>query len=397
MKFFEKGEFKLLWRLYFGNFITSAFHLIPAFGLVYLIGLGMSLTQAGILFSSLLAASIIFEIPTGAIADKYGRKFSVLLGGVLESLLVFSVFFTSNYYALLIIFISLGIAGTLSSGSGESWIYDLIIKTNKKILHSYYSKHQLFGALGLVISGFVGAFVVGKFGINWIWLVSGIASFAYFCIIFSIPEIYTTKKEHKDKFNEIWKHSLDSVRYSLKHKIIFWLLLAGFIMMLAVAFSDGFAYVPYLKSLGFPDYAFGYYFSGISLVAALAPLTIKFIRTKRKEIKFLIWATFLGSVLLLLLYLAVNYIQALIILFLSSFFFCAKYPIEQPFLNSFIPTKMRATILSFKSMIYSLAGVIALPIAGFLVDKIGALNTIGISALLGIPSIIAYLMIRRKN
>lgn len=65
-------------------------------------------------------------------------------------------------------------------------------------------------------------------------------------------------------------------------------------------------------------------------------------------------------------------------------------------MQKFIPTSMRATVLSVQSTVYSLAGVIALPIGGVLIDKFGALNVIIISALLGIPSIIAYLMIKEK-
>lgn len=396
MSFFEKGEWQLLWRLYFGNFITSAFSLVPAFMLVYLIGIGMSLTKVGFLLGALSVAQILFEIPTGAIADKYGRKFSVLLGGILESILFISLFFITSYYTIFVIFFLLGIVGTLSSGSGESWVYDLIMKNNKKILHSYYSKHQIFGATGLVISGFIGAFVVGNFGINWIWLISGLASLAYFMIIWPLEEVYTIKKEHKERFGEIWKHSLTSIKYSLKHKVLFWLLLAGFFMIFSVVFAESLGYVPYLKGLGLPDYAFGYFFSGMSLVLALAPLAIKFLNTKNKEISFIVWSTIVGSIILMFIYFAINYVMALIIILTSLFFFGVKYPIEQPYLNKFIPTKMRATILSFKSMIYSLAGVIALPIGGFLIDKFGALNVILIAAFLGIPCVIAYLMIKKK-
>jgi MFS family permease len=397
MSFFEKGELKLLWRLYFGTLITGAFSLVPAFMLVYLIGLGMSLTKVGFLLGVLSIAQILFEIPTGAIADKYGRKFSVLLGELMGSVLFISLFFITSYYALFIIFFLLGIVGTLSSGSGESWIYDLIMKKNKKILHSYYSKHQVFGAMGLVISGFIGAFVVANFGINYIWIISGLASFAYLIIIFPVEEVYTIKKEHKEKFGEIWKQSLNSIKYTLKHKVLLYLFLAGFFMIISVVFAESLGYVPYLKGLGLPDYAFGYFFSGMALVLALAPLAIKLFNTKGREIRFLVSTTIVGSVILLLTYFAKNYIQASLIIFFSLFFFGIKYPIERVYLNKFIPTKTRATVLSFQSMVYSLAGAIALPIGGFLIDKIGALYVILISALLGIPCVLAYLMIKRKN
>lgn len=397
MSFFEKGEFKLLWRLYIGDIITNSFFIFPAFYLLYFMNIGFSLVQISFLFSAMGIATIIFEIPTGAIADKYGRKFSVLLGAFLSSILIISIYFVNNYTPLLIIFFLLGIVETFHSGAGESWVYDLIQKTNKKILHSYYSKKQLFGAGGLVISGFIGAFIVAKFGLSLIWIVSGLASLMFFIILFPLQEIYTKKKEHKEKIGEIWKHSFDSIKYTLNHKVLFWIFLAGFFMIIAVVFAENLAYIAYLKELGLPEYAFGYFFSGTSLVLALAPLTAKFFKGKRKETPFLIWATAIGSIILLFVYFAKSYFVAIPIILLSLLFFGMKFPIERPFSQKFIPTKKRATILSFQSMVYSLASVIFLPIGGFLIEKIGSLNVIIVSALLGIPTIIAYLMIKPKN
>ncbi len=397
MSFFDRGELKLLWRLYFGNLITGAFFLFPAFMIVYFIGLGMSLTEVGFLLGGLSVAQILFEIPTGAIADKYGRKFSVLLGGLIESILFILLFFVTNYYALFILFFLLGAVGTLSSGAGESWIYDLILKKNKKILKNYYSKHQMFGALGLVISGFIGAFVVAKLGISWIWLISGFASLVYFAIIFPLEEVYTKKKEHKGGFKEILKQSKDSINYSIKNRTIFYIFLASFVVIIAVSFAEGVALVPYLLDLGFPEHFFGYFFSITSLTMALAPLAVKYIKTENKEAYLLTIMTLIGSAILALTFFVKSYVLAIGIIFISFLFFGMKYPVEKPFINKFIPANKRATILSFQSMICSLASIIALPLGGLLVDLFGARVVLLISSLLGVPTALLYLKIKKQK
>ncbi len=394
MKIFQKDEFNILWKIYLGYFIKSILFLVPAFALIYFINLGFSLTQIGFLFAAEQIAMILFEIPTGAIADKFGRKFSVLIGLLLETLILFTLFFFTSYYALLILFFVLGIVYTLSSGSEESWIYDLIKKKNKKIIYSYYSKEQIFKTTGLVLGGILGAIFVANFGLRGIWIISGISSLLYLLILSSLEEIYTLKKEYKTPIKDIWVKSTNSLRYSFKHPVLFWIFLSGFFMIISAVFSESLAYVPYLKSLGFPEYAFGYFFSGISLVLAFSPLCTKLFKGKKKEISFLIWATFIGSVIIFLTYFAREYLLAIIIILVATFFYGIKYPIERPFMQKFIPTKNRATILSIQSMIYSLAGAIALPFGGFLIDKLGPLNVILISALLGIPSILAYLLIK---
>jgi len=394
MKIFQKNELNILWKIYLGYFIKSALLLIPAFGLIYFIDLNFSLTQIGFLFAVELIAKIIFEIPTGAIADKYGRKFSVLSGLLLESLILLSIFFFTNFYVLLTLFFLLGTAHTLSSGSEESWIYDLIKKKNKQIIYSYYSKEQFFKTAGLILGGILGVLLVNNFGLRCIWIISSISSVLYFIILFSLDEIHNIKKEHQTPIKDIWIRSLNSIKYSFKHPVLFWIFLSGFFMIVSVVFSESLAYVPYLKSLGLPDYAFGYFFSGISLVLALSPLCTKLFMKKKKEKSFLIWSTFFASAILLLTYFVRDYLFAIIIILVATFFYGIKYPVERPFMQEFIPTKSRATILSVQSMIYSLAGAIALPFGGFLIDKFGPLNVIIISALLGIPSIIAYLFIK---
>jgi MFS family permease len=177
---------------------------------------------------------------------------------------------------------------------------------------------------------------------------------------------------------------------------LFYLLLAGFFMIISVTFAESLAYVPFLTELKFPVYAFGYFWSGIYLASALAPLVTKKIMGKSKPINFLIFSTSAGSLILLLIYFVHSYSLALLVILSALFFYTFSYPIERPYFHKFVPSKMRATIGSFRSVIYSLAGIIAFPIGGWLIDLIGARWVIVISALLGIPMIISYMMVEKK-
>ena len=72
-------------------------------------------------------------------------------------------------------------------------------------------------------------------------------------------------------------------------------------------------------------------------------------------------------------------------------------PVWMTYFHRFIPSKMRATIGSMEGMLRSLAGVIALPLTGLLVDTIGGRLTIFVSTLLSIPIIILYTRIKEKK
>lgn len=92
MKLFKQGELKLLWPFYMDAFISATLFFMPAFIIVYFRNLGFSLFQISLLTMMMSLSILLFEIPTGAIADIYGRKFSVLLGAIIQGIAMVFVF-----------------------------------------------------------------------------------------------------------------------------------------------------------------------------------------------------------------------------------------------------------------------------------------------------------------
>ena len=152
MKLFQKGELKLLWPFYLEHFLAYVVSIFHIFIFVYLIDVGFSFTQIGILMSAIPLTMLLFEIPTGAIADLYGRKVSVLIGYFLEGILMLSLMFSTNFYYLLSVFALMGVAMTLSSGSKEAWIVDLINHKKKKFVQGFFAKEQTLLGIAMIIN-----------------------------------------------------------------------------------------------------------------------------------------------------------------------------------------------------------------------------------------------------
>jgi len=397
MKIFKEKELRTLWPFYLDSILSPLLFFAPAFFIVFFAGLDLSFLQIGILMAMPAVTLLIFEIPTGAIADLYGRKFSVLIGYLLEGLAFLVLFFVRDYYLILGIFAFYGFAATLSSGSKEAWVIDLIKSKKKNFIHDFFVKTSFFDSSALIVSGILGAFLVKQYGVSIIFL------FAFFSFIVSIlillfaEEYYIRKKiKIKESFKGIFKQSKKSINYSRKHPVLAYFLLAGFFIVLAGAFSEQISWVPFLQSLEFPDYAFGYLFSGLLAITAIAPFFAKLFLKKGKEVAFFIKMSLIGTGLFLLVYFANIWAVAILILFVSEFFWEIQTPVSQTFFHKFIPNKMRATVGSFKSMIYSVAAIISLPIAGWLVDLIGGRYVIMISGIVALPGILFYLKIKQK-
>lgn len=399
MKLFDKGELKLLWPFYLEYFIASFLYFMPAFIIVYFASIGLSPLQMGILIAVWPLTSLLFEIPTGAIADLYGRKISVLIGYFLEGLVMISLFFWKTYPLMLVSFAVLGIAATFSSGSKDAWIVDLINKNNKKLVHNFFNKMQFFINFGLVFSGFLGAFLVKSYGVSIIWIITALS------YLFSIILLAIFAKEYYEKKNTRISQSLkklkektkESLKYSRKHHVLYYLIFAIMVSAFAMNLQTNISWTPMLKSLGMPDYVFGYMWSGMSLIIALSPLLALKLLKKGGEKKFIILGTILMIITLLCILFAFNLSTALIIMYLGLFFYFSKSPAQEVYFHRFIPSRLRATIGSIRNMFFSIGTILALPLAGFLVEKIGPRFTIFISAILMIPVIILYLKIKENK
>lgn len=396
VKIFEKGELKLLWPFYLDAVLPYLLFFAPAFLVPYFIKLGFSFYQIGTLMAVLPLAALLFEIPTGAFADVYGRKLSTLFGFAIEGICLLLVYFVQDYYSLLIIFFIWGVGVTFSSGASDAWKTDLIKKRNKHLLKGYFIKWQILGSCGLFISGFLGALFVSLFGIRSIWLF-GSVSFLITIIILSFGEEYFVKEKKTTHYNAIVKKTKDSIGYSYHHPVLSYFLMAIFIYAFALTFNSGITWTPLLQGYGFPDYAFGYLWSFMAAVGIFAPMIAQKLLKSYKEKRILIILSVLLVVSAMSALFVSGIISAFIVLFFCSLFMQAKSPILQIYFQKHLPTKMRATIGSVQGMILEISAILS-PIAiGFILGLVGAKVTIFIGGLLVIPTIILYLKIKEKK
>lgn len=387
---FEKNELKLLWPFYLEAFLGTLLFIMPPFMVVYFSNLGFSATKIGFLLAAMPLASLLFEIPTGAIADLYGRKFSAILGWTSESLLCISLFFVSGFYSIAIIFFLIGLASTFVSGSYEAWGVDLAGKLTGK----YFAKRQSLYNLAFIFSGVLGAVLVAKYGVKIIWPVTGIAFLISVIFLSFGKENYKPEKLRiKESLRNILKQAKESINYSYKHHVIYYLLIISAISAFFAIFNGFISWTPLLKEFGFNESWFGYIWSATGLLGVIVPLFSLKIKNKKKA---LIFSAFALTAYCIALFFSSN--MYLVIGLIIFFFLIQDFeaPIWRTYFHYFLPSNKRATIGSIDRMLSSLIGIIALPIIGLLIDSIGAKTTILASSLFMIVTLILYLRIKEK-
>lgn len=165
----EKTNIKVAYAL---SFLSELYFPIVAWLFFYLQYLDFK--QIAIITAIHVLTSNLFEIPTGAFADLFGRKTAIFLSFFICSFVMVAYPFNSLFWAFIILEIIGGITNALLSGSLEALVYDTLKESGEE---SRYGKvvanMQSLVWIGLFISAIVGGFVY-KYWFGFPWILQGI-------------------------------------------------------------------------------------------------------------------------------------------------------------------------------------------------------------------------------
>ncbi|HOE57699.1 MAG TPA: MFS transporter, partial [Bacillota bacterium] len=104
--------------------ILSNIDLTRGIWMIYLAGKGMSLTQLGLLETVFHITSFLMEVPTGAVADIFGRRISRIAGRAMSLLSTAILLAANDFMWFAISFVFTALSYNLESGAGDALIYD---------------------------------------------------------------------------------------------------------------------------------------------------------------------------------------------------------------------------------------------------------------------------------
>ncbi len=137
--------------------------ILPVY-VVYFRHFDITLFQVAFLAALFEATIIIFEVPTGYLADKYGRKLSTILGFFLYAVSGFVFFRFTSFVGFIIAEIIFGIAETFISGALEALAVDSMDITNRdNNLSKLFANRTVFKTSFLLIGMLLGGFLAGSY------------------------------------------------------------------------------------------------------------------------------------------------------------------------------------------------------------------------------------------
>ena len=161
-----------------------------AFFILFLVEKGLSYTEIGILYAIREIFTNIFEIPSGIIADTYGRK-KALIGSFISYIISFYVFYLSNdFWLFMLAFVLFGIGDAFRTGTHKAMIMDYLKLNNwenQKI--NYYGHTRSWSQKGSAISSLIAGLIVFYSGsYQYIFLYSIIPYLLNLLLIVSYPK-----------------------------------------------------------------------------------------------------------------------------------------------------------------------------------------------------------------
>jgi len=399
---FKRNELRLLWPFYLQSLFLSLSKLIMPFYVLYFLGIGLNFFQIAIIGSVRSIVSILFEAPTGAIADIFGRKTSVILGYLLSSLTLLLIFFAHNFYVIIIIFAFDALFETLVSGADRAWAVDLLESKQSKLVDTYFIRSRLFRNIGLIIAPILAGVVIGRMSMSYLWLFYAIGTFLSTMFLFfgkevnpgeNLSEIITVRESELKNFVDHIKQSFHLVS---KSKILPLMFLAIFIFYF-VEETTGLAWTPYLEKIGVALPMIGYLFSAIAIIGVIIP----FVTERLLKYKSKLYVLFFTMLVYAILLIFVGFINLYLLIILVFVLFNSAeeifLPLEDALTNFYLESKNRATILSFKSMVESFASIIGGPVAGYLLDILSLRQAIVFSGAILLTIPVLYSVIRSRG
>ncbi len=358
---------KNILKNYIFTFIASV-GITDAIWMLYLAHRGMSLVQIGILESIFHITGMTMEIPTGIIADRFGRKTSRVLGRLLNLVSTALMLCANGFWGFALAFVCTALGYNLESGAGDALVYDTLVELDEtprymKIKGIQEVCFQSAKLISLIVGGWIATFNY-DLGYTISLAINGVALLS----ALSFKEPLQKERAHAQitsKKSGLLTHIRESINIIATNKQIlnYVIFLESFSLFHTTLY---FYSQNYLKDRGFSEALIGIILAVCALATIIFSTKAHWFEKKFGRLKIIKFST----------------LATLITLFGLAFFpfktvfFIALACIDgvlfvsfSDYINQMIPSEHRATLLSFQAMVFSMMMIVLFPLFGLIASQ----------------------------
>lgn len=321
---------------------------------------GLTLVEIGLAESIFHMSSLIMEIPTGAIADIYGRRNSRLLGILIKiSYLIVLIFVNSFQFAAFAMFLA-ALSYNLDSGADTALVYDTLVEIDEV---DTFSKVQGYREVIIQISSLIGVFLGGILA-DYNYTLAILSAIFMFVIAFIVgcTLIEPVSKTKTEKIS-LSNHLVLSYKEIIKKPKLILIMIFGAIILTSLITAHYYISLYWINQ-GFSLSIISIWFmiqSGGSILGGI--LVSRLIKSNHSQ-----WIKLISMLVAVCLWLIIHPNLGLIALFLLGFMDSLLYVTLMHIVNDSINSEQRATLLSVNSMFFSFVMIVIFPLFGYIGD-----------------------------
>ncbi len=310
-------------------------------------------------------AIVILEIPSGYMADVWGRKNTIIIGAVLGFIGYFIYSVSSGFWYFMFAEIILGIGSSFISGTDTALLYDTLLSND---LENQYIKIEgrmtSVGNFAEAISGVASGFLAA-ISLRLPFICQAIAALIAIPAAIAISEPVFHKQFKKPTVSDVIASYYDAL---FKNKKLMRNMMLSSVVGASTLTMAWFVQ-PYFKTVSVPISLYGILWTILNASVGLAALAAYRIERKFGEAKTSVFIV----ICLMLGYISLAFSHSVWAISIILFFYLIRgiaTPVLKDYINKQIASETRATVLSLRNLIIRGLFSMMAPIFGWLTDKI---------------------------
>ncbi|KFZ27321.1 MAG: Major Facilitator Superfamily protein [Candidatus Izimaplasma bacterium HR2] len=351
---------------------------------LYFIQSGLEFAQIGLLLTVREVIIYVFEVPSGVLADRFGKKTELILSFAFYIVSFILFYLGDGFYDYVIAMVFFGFGEAFRSGTHKAMIMAYLDKKDIKDSKSkVYGKTRSFSLIGSTVSSLISIiFIITLPSLSWLFIIAIVPYILDMILILTYPKFLNERIDSRFVFKDFLKENVNAVKYVFSTRNIRSLLIGS------ASYNAGFKSIkdyiqPVIVSITLSVVIFtrfsaedntnmylGFIYAVIYLISAYATFNshklVKYV--SREKIISSMWI--LSGLSLMILGFYIDYLVAVLIVFLLLYVYLnIRKPLMIEKIGDAVDKEKRASVLSIESQFTSLLIAMFAPVLGLIADN----------------------------
>lgn len=356
-----------IWKMYAVTAANQAFFLMPIIVLFFQEN-GLTIQQVFVLQGLFSLTSMVLEIPSGYLSDRWGRKHTMITGSVFGIAGILMYALSTTFWGFLVGEVFFAVMLSFYSGTADAMVSDTLIEIDRfEENRRAIGQLHFFGLLSQAIASVIGGLLatIALRSVAWVTLPPLIIGLVFACLL---------REPKRHKLQE--PHHLKAMWSITSHALVRSIPLRSIMLIYAVIASLTFALVwfsqAYQVEIGLPLPLFGVVHAGIMATTAIVARQM---HTLEKKVDDRIILMVIAAVVVVS-YAALGFVTSLwgiVFLLMGRVMWGAITPLTSDMISRLVTSDVRATVISARSLAGNLVFAVIGPLMGY-AAKVLSLN-----------------------